>query len=102
MVIQRGKFKSLGAAQASGKEILAELSEIFFDEDMEKVKIDHYDRQVLSDSDLAILLDRSPEAYEKSKGSTRATLGVATFKVVDSCTSNGVDLLATPSGKTLM
>ena len=66
LVIQKGKFKSLAAAAASGDSV-AELAELLTREDSEKIIVKGGD-QIFTDEELAAILDRSDEAYEKAEG----------------------------------
>ena len=65
LVIQKGKFKSLAAAAASGDSV-AELAELLTREDSQKVIVKHGD-QIFTDEELEALMDRSDEAYEKAE-----------------------------------
>ncbi|KAA8904172.1 putative SNF2 family helicase/ATPase PasG [Sphaerosporella brunnea] len=65
LIIQKGKFKSL-ASSVGGNEDEAELSAILLKEDLEKVTVADKGQQVLTDDELEALLDRSPEAFERS------------------------------------
>jgi ATP-dependent DNA helicase len=66
LVIQRGKFKSLAAAAASGDSV-AELAELLTREDSQQIIVKGGD-QIFTDEELAALLDRSEEAYAKAEG----------------------------------
>ena len=66
LVIQKGKFKSLAAAAASGDSV-AELADLLTREDSEKIIVKGGD-QIFTDDELAAILDRSEEAYEKAEG----------------------------------
>jgi ATP-dependent DNA helicase len=66
LVIQKGKFKSLAAAAASGDSV-AELAELLTREDSQKVIVKSGD-QIFTDEELDALMDRSDEAYEKAEG----------------------------------
>jgi ATP-dependent DNA helicase len=66
LVIQKGKFKSLAAAAASGDSV-AELADLLTREDSQKIIAKGGDK-IFSDEEMAALLDRSEEAYEKAEG----------------------------------
>ena len=66
LVIQKGKFKSLAAAAASGDSV-AELADLLTREDSEKIIVKGGD-QIFTDDELAAILDRSEQAYEKAEG----------------------------------
>jgi ATP-dependent DNA helicase len=66
LVIQKGKFKSLAAAAASGDSV-AELADLLTWEDSEKIIVKGGD-QIFTDDELEAILDRSEEAYEKAEG----------------------------------
>lgn len=65
LVIQKGKFKSLLAAAASGDSV-TELAELLTREDSQKVIVKGGD-QIFTNEELTALLDRSDEAYEKAE-----------------------------------
>jgi hypothetical protein len=66
LVIQRGKFKSLAAAAASGDSV-AELADILTKEDTAQIFAKEGD-QIFTDEELSDLLDRSDDAYQKAEG----------------------------------
>jgi ATP-dependent DNA helicase len=76
LVIQKGKFKSLAAAAASGDSV-AELADLLTKEDTQQVIAKSGD-QIFTDEELAGLLDRSEQAYEKAEGGK-----VGRFEVVE-------------------
>ena len=65
LVIQKGKFKSLVAAAASGDSV-AELAELLTREESQQVVVREGD-EIFTDDELTGLLDRSDEAYEKAE-----------------------------------
>ena len=66
LVIQKGKFKSLAAAAASGDSV-TELADLLTREDSEKIIVKGGD-QIFTDEELVAILDRSDEAYAKAEG----------------------------------
>ena len=66
LVIQKGKFKSLAAAAASGDSV-AELAELLNREDSQKIIVQDGDK-IFTDEELSELLDRSEGAYEIAEG----------------------------------
>jgi ATP-dependent DNA helicase len=66
LVIQKGKFKSLAIAAASGDSV-AELADLLTREDSQKIIVKNGD-QIFTDEELKALLDRSDEAYTKAEG----------------------------------
>jgi len=70
LVIQKGKFKSLVAAAASGDSV-AELADLLTREDSEQVVVQG-GHKIFSDEELAALLDRSDKAYEKAEAGNKA------------------------------
>lgn len=81
LVIQKGKFKSVSAPVAGTGDDHEELSSILLREDFEKVNVVQAGQQVLSDTELETLLDRSKEAYDRAeKGSTSAS---GAFRVLE-------------------
>jgi ATP-dependent DNA helicase len=77
LVIQKGKFKSLAAAAASGDSV-AELADLLTREDSQQIIAKSGD-QIFTDEELAGLLDRSEEAYEKAEGGGKS----GRFEVVE-------------------
>ncbi|KAL7273225.1 putative ATPase [Rhizina undulata] len=78
LVIQNGKFKSARKDVHMEEE---ELSSILLREDFEKMDVVEKGQQVLSEEELEVLLDRSPEAYEKAlKGEGKKS---GAFRVVE-------------------
>jgi ATP-dependent DNA helicase len=85
LIIQKGKFKSLkDVSSDTPKE--EELSSILLKEDFEKVAVVEKGQQVLTDLQLEMLLDRSPEAFTKKLCSFEDALNGGT-KVIDSVDS---------------
>ena len=66
LVIQKGKFKSLAIAAASGDSV-AELAELLTREESQQIIAKGGDR-IFTDEEMAALLDRSDEAYAKAEG----------------------------------
>lgn len=85
LVIQKGKFKSIAAVPAAGNDH-DELSKILLTEDFEKVNVVQAGQQVLSDSELETLMDRSKEAYEKAEKGGASASGA--FRVVETQTGD--------------
>ena len=65
LVIQKGKFKSLVAAAASGDSV-AELTDLLTRDDAQQIIVKGGD-QIFTDEELKALLDRSEGAYEKAE-----------------------------------
>ncbi|KAF8457597.1 SNF2 family N-terminal domain-containing protein [Kalaharituber pfeilii] len=91
LVIQKGKFRSVvdGVGKDAGDEREGEgegdkeLERILMKEEFEKVKVVGEGSVLLSDEELEVLLDRSPEAYERAeRGEERAVLGRRAFRFV--------------------
>ncbi|RPA94511.1 hypothetical protein L873DRAFT_1701176 [Choiromyces venosus 120613-1] len=77
LVIQKGKFRSVSAPTASEEEELAQILK----EDFEKVNVVEQGTQLLTDAELATLMDRSPDAYARAaKGKEEAS---GAFRVVE-------------------
>jgi len=87
LVIQKGKFKSLAAAAAQGDSV-AELAELLTREDSEQIVVKGGD-QIFTDEELAAIMDRSEEAYEKAE---KGGVG-GRFEIVDE--KSGDDVFAT-------
>ncbi|KAK9459633.1 SNF2 family N-terminal domain-containing protein [Lipomyces oligophaga] len=91
LVIQRGKFKSLLASAGGDTEKDEDLRRLLLgggrsgsgdnvDDEQVKFVVKQRGDTILSDAELAVLLDRSPEAYEKADSAGAES---AAFKVVD-------------------
>lgn len=99
LVIQKGKFKSLtrsasNMADGDGDKAsqVDDLSKILMSDDFEKFDTG-VKGQILSKEDLEVLMDRSPEAYERAeKGEEKS--GGATFKAVEMKKASEQDILA--------
>lgn len=89
LVIQKGKFKSMMRQTNKNKDEVEELQRLLMEEAFEKFEAGRGEgKEVLSDAELAVLMDRSEEAYlraEKGEG------GGDVFKVVE--TKGGEGLL---------
>ncbi|BFZ61494.1 Putative ATPase [Saitoella coloradoensis] len=82
LVIRKGKFKSLLAPGGNEKENdEPDLAEILRRE-AEKINIKDQHDEILTDEQLAKLMDRSPEAYENAKKGLEGHIGGA-FKIVE-------------------
>ena len=68
LVIQKGKFKSLLAASASG-DSAAELADLLTREEGQQIIVKGGDK-IFSDEELRDILDRSDEAYAKAEAGT--------------------------------
>lgn len=101
LVIQKGKFKNLLAAGDGGEEE-RELAKVLAGEDFEAFEADAdgeegiggrgREEEVLSDRDLAILMDRSEEAYLRAeKGLDGSEEGAARFRAVETKGAAGGD-----------
>ncbi|CAK1361083.1 Lymphoid-specific helicase [Cercospora beticola] len=66
LVIQKGRFRSLGGASSSGGADFAELQKLLSKDDGERIDVAD-GKGLLSDKDLAILTDRSAEAFERAE-----------------------------------
>ena len=75
LIIQKGKFKDLRAADKGDGENDEQLSEILLKEDFQKVNVVQEGQQVLTDKELEQLLDRSEEAF-KNKDNAGAAIKV--------------------------
>ncbi|KAK3074276.1 putative ATPase, partial [Teratosphaeriaceae sp. CCFEE 6253] len=90
LVIQKGRFRQGGGEGAgAGGEDFAELQRLLGRDDGERIDVAG-GRGVLSDADLAVLTDRSPEAFERAEKGEEAGGGV--FKAVET-KSGGSGLL---------
>jgi ATP-dependent DNA helicase len=68
LVIQKGKFKSLAASGSSDS--VAELADLLTREEGEQIMVKGGD-EIFTDEELAAILDRSEEAFQKAeKGKT--------------------------------
>jgi ATP-dependent DNA helicase len=81
LVIQKGKFRSLAAAAASGDSV-AELADLLTREDSQQIIAKSGD-QIFTDEEMAALLDRSEEAYEKAEGGKSGRFEVVEEKAED-------------------
>lgn len=66
VVIQKDQFKSITSGAATRTDALAQLSEILKSEDAETIQVKGEDDEIISDADLAKIMDRSDAAYEQS------------------------------------
>ena len=82
LVIQKGKFKSLAAAAASGDSV-SELADLLTREDSQQIIVKDGD-QIFTDEELEALLDRSEKAYEKAESGGKS----GRFEIVE---ENGQD-----------
>jgi ATP-dependent DNA helicase len=64
LVIQKGKFKSL--ASASSSDSVAELADLLTRDEGEQIIVKEGD-EIFTDEELAAILDRSDEAFEKAE-----------------------------------
>ncbi|CCG80996.1 putative SNF2 family helicase/ATPase PasG [Taphrina deformans PYCC 5710] len=65
VVIQKDKFKSIIAgANPTNQDVLATLNEILMQEDAESIQVKSESDEIISDADLAKIMDRSDSAYE--------------------------------------
>ncbi|GAO46006.1 hypothetical protein SAICODRAFT_28713 [Saitoella complicata NRRL Y-17804] len=82
LVIRKGKFKSLLASDGNEKENdEPDLAEILRRE-AENINVKDQHDEILTDEQLAKLMDRSPEAYENAKKGLEGHMGGA-FKIVE-------------------
>ena len=72
LVIQKGRFRNVKAESGGGGDEFAELSRLLAKDDGERIDVAE-GKGLLSDEDLAVLTDRSDEAFERAeKGLERA------------------------------
>ncbi|TDL18206.1 hypothetical protein BD410DRAFT_793521 [Rickenella mellea] len=104
LVIAKGTFKVPGSLKPRGKETMAELAASLLKLDGEKIEVVPSTAagkaSVLSDEDLNVLLDRSPEVFEKrgagwtSKREGEKAESKPAFEVVEVGPDDGNDVLA--------
>ncbi|KAK9468494.1 P-loop containing nucleoside triphosphate hydrolase protein [Lipomyces arxii] len=90
LVIQKGKFKSLiGTGKGAHEDDLERL--LLGEDGLEKFLVKERGDEILTDKELEVLLDRSPEAYEHAKDGQGFDNN--TFKVVDTAAMTENDIL---------
>lgn len=68
VVIQKDQFKSIiSGIGTTTKEVMAQLSEILLSEDAESIQVKTENDEIISDADLAKIMDRSDAAYESQE-----------------------------------
>lgn len=68
VVIQKDQFKSIiSSAAANSKDAVSQLSEILLSEDAESLQVKSENDEIISDADLAKIMDRSDAAYESQE-----------------------------------
>ena len=91
VVIEKGKFKTISAQSATNKEALEHLQEILESEEVQHINIETAGDEVISDADLAVILDRSERAYERTEHSSSVFQALGTKRDLQN------DSLATPA-----
>lgn len=92
LVIKKGAFKSLlknDTTSGNVRDPNEELNELLIREDFEKVDVFSDGQDVLPQEELEVLLDRSPEAYERAEKGEQG--GGKMFRVVENKTSGELE-----------
>ncbi|CAJ0750727.1 9502_t:CDS:10 [Entrophospora sp. SA101] len=98
LVIHKGKFK-LPTSRDNPIASLAELEEILAGEDNEKVQLAQLGDEIIPDTDLVRLLDRSEEAFEKVGTAAEQEERGRIFKVISEVRDQNNDALAQMSNQ---
>lgn len=96
VVIQKDQFKSIVAAAAN--DTTNQLNEILLSEDAESIEVKSENDEIISDADLAKIMDRSDAAYDTTTTATAATQSndrPSVFKSVTTLRDAENDSLAT-------